>query len=282
MARRLILLLALGVTGTLHAQGAQLVDFRSSDYLFVSAVEDARALWLNPAGLAARPEASVHGELALSRPGNQGFHVGQWTVGFNSRGLALGYARDRQPGSGSLHAFRLGLAVGERGNGLGAAVTLYGSDDETHRGVDLGARYRLLAGLQAGAVVQNIGRPIVRGTPLPITGTAGLAWTLAQSHVQLGGEARAIEREAPQSGYDVSYRAGARLSTVGRLPVAGLVALDLGSNLRVDRWTIGIAVGGPDRLVLAGSVVPLVGGTQHLQTMSLAGVATRIRPGRRF
>jgi len=44
---------------------------RSADYMFAATASDARAIWVNPAGLAVVPEASLFGEFVLQRPIDQ-------------------------------------------------------------------------------------------------------------------------------------------------------------------------------------------------------------------
>ena len=76
---------------------AQSVSARSQDYLFLTNVADVRALWVNPAGLALVPEASILGELTFERLGGD-LRVDQYAVGFNSRGISIGYQRSRLVG----------------------------------------------------------------------------------------------------------------------------------------------------------------------------------------
>lgn len=261
---------------------SQDIEPRTADYGFITTLDDARALWVNPAGLAAFPEASVMGELLAERPGNEGFRVGQFTVGFNSRGVAFGYQRDLHPFLSAADVLRLGAGAGFTGGAVGIAFTTYSSNDVTRRGVDLGLRLDPAPSLTLGGAVRHLGRPTVRGTRLPVTGIAGVTWTPLPSHVQLSGEALAAEQLAPDSGYALSYRVGARVSTRGRLPLGVLTTFELGSNARIDRWSVGIAVGGNDQVVTLGSVVPLVGQVQRLHAMSLTGVASRRFPRRQF
>lgn len=276
---------SLTVIGALLAApaAAQEIAPRTTDYLFATTTNDVRALWINPAGLGVIMEASIMGELAAQRRVGDAFAVEQLSVGFNSRGLAFAYQRDRHPVLSSADVLRFGLGLGSGGGALGAALTFYRSNQRTERGVDLGIRYRPADGVDLGAVIRHIGRPEVRGQELPVSAIAGASWTPLAAHLQLAAEAHATERlGAAVTGYDVSYRTGARLSTGGRLPFGVLVALDLGSDVRIDRWTLGVAIGGNDEVLATASVLPLADGTQHLETISLTGVASRRPPGRQF
>ena len=77
---------------------AQTLPARSGDYLFVTNAVDARALWVNPAGLGVVPEASIMGEFSLT-PGGGDVRLAQYTVGLNSRGFSIGYRRNRPRGA---------------------------------------------------------------------------------------------------------------------------------------------------------------------------------------
>lgn len=279
---RVAVLLAAATPALVAALPAQDIDPRGADYAFITTVDDARAAWINPAGLAAFTEASIMGELAVERQRDESFEVGQWTLGFNSRGFALSYQRDEHLILSPASVLRASTAFGFTGGAVGAAFSTYSSDDNTERGLDLGVRLDPSPALTVAAVVRHIGRPVVRMTRLPISGIAGVSWTPLPARVQLAGEIIAIESPAPADSYDVTYRAGARLSMPGRFPIGVITAFDLGSNVRIDGWTVGLAVGGDSQLVATGSVVPLEGGVEHLHTVSLTGVASRRPSGRQF
>lgn len=277
--RPLALLLVL--TSLVPGRGAaQQLRPRSTDYLFVTTADDARALWVNPAGLQTITEASILAEFVLDRPVDGDLRLGQWTVGFNSRGFSLGYQRDRVPDEEASDAVRVGLGLGFTGGGLGAALTFYRSPGFTEQGLDVGIRYQPLPSIDVGAVVRHLRRPQVRESQLPVTGVAGISWVAVATHLQLAGEVIVAERLIG-SGADVTYRGGLRVSTSGSVPIGAIAALDLGSNARVDRWNVGIAIGGKDQLVLLGSGFKGPGG-QRLQTLSASGLASRRRPGRQF
>lgn len=256
---------------------------RTQAYVFAAGIDDVRALWINPAGLAVRTEASVHAEFVLDRPASGRLDVGQWAVGFNSRGFSAGYERDLHPALGAVDAIRVGVAGGFSRGAAGGALTYYRSDGDAERGLDLGVRYRLLPRGDLAGVVRHIGRPRVRATQLPLVGVAGVAWDAVPAHVQVGGEAHITERPlADTTSVGLSYRVGVRVATRGRLPLGLVSAFNLGSNFRIDRWTLGIAVGAADQLIATATAVPLVGGSQHVEALSVTGVASRRPPGRQF
>src|SRR5882762_3238674 len=66
---------------------------RATAYLFPTDVRDARAIWVNPAGLGVQREASTYLEVAVGDPGAKG-RLQQATAGYNSPGLLFGYHQD--------------------------------------------------------------------------------------------------------------------------------------------------------------------------------------------
>jgi len=276
--------LRLAVIGTAAAclatqvAAGQSVRPRSGDYEFASTVHDIRALWVNPAGLGIVADASIMAEFTLERPLGGDLRLAQWSAGFNRWGLAIGYQRDRfseDPNTGTL---RFGLALPFRRGAAGAAFSFYSGNaldtaDTRDMGLDLGFQYRLLAPVNLGIVVRNIGRPDLRDSRAPITGAVSLALRAIPQHVLVAGEVLAAERLL-DSGYEVSYRAGMQLSTGGRRPFTLITAVDLGRGLAFDRWLVGVAVGGPDRVAALAS-----GGFQspndRLDRVSLGGVSSR-------
>ncbi len=252
---------------------------RSADYLFITSADDARALWINPAGLGVIPEASIMAEAVVARPVAGDVLLGQWTLGFNTRGLSFGYQRDRFPGAPSNDRFRFGLGLGFERGAVGAAFTLYRSD-RTERGLDLGLRYRANRRVELGAVLEHIGRPTVRGVDLPLAGILGLTWTPVAAVVQLSAETR-IAEDVVGSGADLSYRLGGRLATRGRFPLGVVGALELDGDLGFGGFTLGLALGGPDQVVLASSVAPSPAAARFANA-SVTGIARRRPAGRQF
>src|SRR3954468_19350806 len=91
---------------------------RATAYLFPTDVHDARAVWVNPAGLAVLREASVYAEIGIGDPGSRG-KLRQINAGFNSRGLSLGYQRDILDVGIRGSTLRIGLAGGAQGLSVG-------------------------------------------------------------------------------------------------------------------------------------------------------------------
>src|SRR5207249_9732248 len=100
---------------------AQVAANRTTLYLHPTDVTDARALWVNPAGLGRFQEASLHLDLTVGDPGAAG-RLRQLTLGFNSRGFSFGYQRDVFDGGVRGHTYRLGFAGGPAGAAGGGAA----------------------------------------------------------------------------------------------------------------------------------------------------------------
>jgi hypothetical protein len=244
---------------------------RSIDYLFAATAYDARAIWLNPAGLAVAPEASIFAEFVMHRLPDADLRVSQLSFGFNSQGLAFGYYRERLASDSSNHTYRIAFARALQNWTLGISMSYFRSD-VNDKGFDVGVRYRVMRSLDLGVVVQNLGQPQVRQDTLPVTGVVGLGWEVLRGAVVLTGETLVHDRMA-ESGYDLLYRAGATVSVGRNIPFSGLTAVQLDNNLGVLMWTFGISVGRNRRGVLVAGVNPTTSPAQ-LETVSLTGIAT--------
>jgi hypothetical protein len=261
----------------MNGASAQAVRARSADYLFLSTASDARAIWVNPAGPVARPAASITAEFVLDRKETEDVRLAQWSAGFSSRGISFAYQRDRVPDQEASQAFRIGAALPFRRGAVGVAFTFYNTD-ETTRGVDLGLRYRPTPRIDLGAVLLNLGRPRVGSVAAfspaapksPVTIGLGAGWSILPAILEIAGEAKVAERVG-RSGYDVSYRLGTSLNANTRLPVGAFAAFDLESDFVVDRWALGISVGGPYRAILVSSGA----GSASVNRVSLTGIALR-------
>src|SRR3970282_919601 len=74
------------------ADAQEVAPNRATTYLHPTDVRDARALWVNPAGLGVLRDASVYAEIAAQDPGARG-RLRQLSAGFNARGLGFAYQR---------------------------------------------------------------------------------------------------------------------------------------------------------------------------------------------
>ena len=258
-----LLLLPL-VTGA----AAQAVPNRTTLYLHPTDVTDARALWVNPAGLARMKEASVHLDLTVGDPGAGG-RLRQVTAGVNSRGFSLGYQRDLFDGGVRGHTYRLGFAGGERRLAAGVATALYrGAPGSSGTGWDVGLVYDLTPMLTVGAVVANLGRPVARDSVLRVSYTPAATLRLFNGRAVLSADAGLTSEGV--SGY--AFGGVGVLREWTRLPLRILVRLDTDRSLRRAGFALGLSVGSQD---LIGSVATSSGDLGHIDALSLYGVSTR-------
>jgi len=237
---------------------AQVAPNRSTLYLHPTEVTDARALWVNPAGLGLFPEASLNLDVTVGDPGSSG-RLRQFTLGLNSRGLSFGYQRDLFDGGVRGSTYRIGAATGHNGLAAGAALALYRGGTSSS-GWDLGILYAWTPDLSVGGVIQNVGQPRVRGSLLPAAFSALSRVTSDRV-----------------SGYAFGLRAQLRRTT--RLPVGLVARLDTDRSLHRAGFAFGLSLGGPDQ---AGVVATTPGDVSRIDALSLYGVSTRrfSRPSR--
>lgn len=243
---------------------------RSLDYLFAATANDARAIWVNPAGLAALPEASILAEVLVQRKPDASTRVSQLTLGFNSQGLSFGYNRERLVTDSSNHTYRLAFARGLSRWSIGLAVSHYRAGNSSV-GFDLGVQYLLAGPIRIGLALRNMREPQLRLDTLPVTGVASAGIAIIPGTLVLAAES-IVERRINETGYDVRYRGGARFGFARRFPIGGFGSAQLDHELGVMRWTFGISIGGSRRGIVVAGLVP--GDPSRVETISFTGLAT--------
>jgi hypothetical protein len=261
---------------------AQVAPNRATAYLHPTDVRDARALWVNPAGLALLREASVYAELAVADPGARG-RLRQLNAGFNSRGLSFGYQRDVFDGGRRGHTYRLGIAGGSEGLAAGLAVARYRGDTKG-TSWDLGLAYVWTPALTVGGVIANIGQPAVRGVEQRLTFVPGATWRPLGPTAAFSAHARITPDSVVAYAFGVAWQSGGGRGGGGgggggaaRLPVSVFARLDTDGGLRRGAFAIGFSIGGADRV---GAVISAPGDVSGVDAASLYGLSSRA-PGRR-
>ena len=246
---------------------AQVIPNRATRYLFPTDVSDARALWVNPAGLGRVLEASVHLDLTVGDPGAGG-RLRQLTAGFNSRGFSLGYQRDVLDGGARDHTYRLGFAGGRGSLAAGVAAALYRGASAGGTGWDAGLVYDLPPRLTVGGVIENVGQPVVHDSVLHVNYVPGATLRLFGPRLALSAQGRF--RSDGAAAYAFGVRAGLREG--GARPIRLLARVDTDGSLRRTAFAFGLAVGGQDAV---GAVATVLGDGARLDALSLYGLSTR-------
>jgi hypothetical protein len=249
------------------AAAQEVAQNRATAYLHPTDVLDARAVWVNPAGLAILREASVYADFAVQDPGSKG-RLRQISAGFNSRGLAFAYQRDVFDGGRRGHTYRLGLAGASQGLAGGAAMALYRGDTKA-TGWDVGLTYSIegATALTVGGVIANIGQPVVRSLQQRVTFIPGATWRPLGPASAVSIHARLTSDSVIGYAFGLSWQ-GSR----GRWPPGVLARLDTDGGLRRGAFSLGISLGGPDRV---GVVASTPGDLSGVDAVSLWGLSTR-------
>jgi hypothetical protein len=232
--------------------------------VFPSDIGDARALWVNPAGLGREREASLHVDLTVGDPGADA-RLRQLTAGFNSRGLSFGYQRDVFDGGVRGHTYRVGLGAGRGGLAAGLAAALYRGDTKG-TGWDFGVVYEPGSKLALGGVVRNVRQPVVRGVRQDATFVPNLTLKPLGRLVALSAEGRITADSV------LGYAVGARFQVGGRAPLGLLVRLDADHSFRRAALVFGVSLGGRE---LFGTAASLPSGTTGVDAANLYGVIAR-------
>jgi hypothetical protein len=246
--------------GAVTPAPSQVAANRAARYLFPTNVRDGRAVWVNPAGTAVTPLASVYGDVVLR---GDGARLTQITAGFGSRGLTFGYQYDRfETGRG--HTYRLGLAGSTGPLSVGVTAAHYRGDASAW-GYDVGALIRSGPAFTLGATAANIGQPVVRGVRQAFALVPGATATPLGPALELSALARLSDAG---DGYSV----GARWQPPLRLRSAVLVRLDWDGDLRHTGFAFGVAIGDLDQV---GVVLTTPRDVATVEASSVYGVAAR-------
>lgn len=163
------------------------------EYLLTTDVSDARSLWVNPAGLGRRREASISALLTAERAGGL-TSLSQYGVTLASGVLAFGWQHDRLRAGGKSDVFVVGLAGGTPAVALGADRRWYRGSGTKDGSWDLGVRYRALPSLETSLVWRDIGSPIVFSDTIFSTLVPGFALALLRGRLLVGADWELVTR----------------------------------------------------------------------------------------
>lgn len=183
---------------------AQLYPALPQRYLLTTDARDERAVWVNPAGLARRPEASLGADLSADHDAGA-LRVTQFGIAFLSRNLGFGWKRDRYPGGTAANSYAVGAGSGDELLS-GGVVRRWNQGGEG--AWDLALRGRATPLLDVSLVWRDIGSPTVRDTVYRSRLVPAAAVRLAGGRILAGVEGDV----APNLGSVRQVRAGATLS----------------------------------------------------------------------
>jgi hypothetical protein len=264
-----LLILAVGPSGR-PAVAQQVAPNRALAYLFPTDIDDARAIWVNPAGLAVKREASIYAEVGVGDPGAKG-RLRQINAGFNSGGFSFGYQRDILDNGARGSTYRIGIAGGTPAGDLAAGIDVarYEGGGTHATGWEFGIRYVALPGLATALVATNVGQPIVRGLVQKLTFVPGLTWHPGPLQaLGVSADARITPDSVASYAFGLSWQIGA----ASRWPLGLIARLDTDRGLRRGAFAFGFSIGGQDR---GGLVATTPGDVSGIDEASLYGVSRR-------
>src|SRR5258705_2055772 len=275
VALYLLTVLSQPISPSAKLSAQQVAPNRSNAYLFPTDVHDARAVWVNPAGLGVSREASVYAEINVGDPGARG-RLRQINAGFNSRGLSLGYQRDILENGARGPTLPLGHAGGSQGLAVGFDIARYSGSGANATGWDLGALYTALPQLTVGMVAANIGQPIVRGLRQRFAFIPGLTWHPGPvPALAVSTDARIARGSVESYAFGLRWR---NTGTYSRWPVQIIARMDTDKRLRRLAFALRLSFGGQDRFC---SVAFARGDGSQIDGLSVYGLVTREAATRR-
>jgi hypothetical protein len=201
---------------------AQLPVPQPARYLLALDAADARAAWVNPAGLARRVEASIGAHLTTEFPAGS-TELRQYGATLGSRGIAFGWEHARMAGGGGANTYVLGLGLGDRRLSVGGARRWYRAGDAASSW-DVGLQATVGYAIEVAVTGRDLGSPIVAGVRRDATVIPGAALLLLDGRLRVGGEWVAPTGH-PEGGV---IHAGATLSA------SRYVALALRADIETD------------------------------------------------
>ncbi|HEX4633110.1 MAG TPA: hypothetical protein VH163_04715 [Gemmatimonadales bacterium] len=227
-----------------------------------------RAIWITPAGLAVRQEASVYLDLTITNPGSLG-QLRQLNAGFNARGLAFAYQRDQFSGGTRAGTYKLAFSTGQGSMAVGFGTTWYRGDTKG-TGFDLVVTYKAVGPLAAAVVIANIGQPRVQGLVQRVRYTGSASLQVAP------GFALGALAAANPSGFQV-FGADLRAQFEPGFPLGVIFRMDTDQKFRRTQFALGISIGGLNQI---GVVTTTPGDVSSVNAVTLYGLSAKLPSAR--
>lgn len=237
-ARLLAAFLCCAAAALPGAAAAQSVPAQSRLYLLASDAADARALWVNPAGLARRIEAAIGGHVTAEDTARD-LRVAQFGALLATRAFAAGWQRDDLAGGRRFDTWAVAVGLGDEKFALGGTRKWYRGSTANDGGWDLGVHVTPRPGVSFSTVWRDIGSPRARDSVLEETLVPGAALDV------LGGRGRAaVEWHLATTGFVTrSVRVGTT-AAAGR-GISFTAITDLSGNVRLRGITLAVHVSRP-------------------------------------
>lgn len=271
MTWRRAVTLAAGLAGSAAATvplTAQVLPAQPARYLLASEVDDARALWINPAGLARHLEASIGADVGVDRFSGDTMQLSQYGLTVASRGLAASWIHDRYPSGKFLNGYAVGF-------GLGSEEFSGGLSRRWYRGLvafsawDVALRAATPGGLQLSIVGRGFGSQLP-DTSLRPTLVPGASVALLDGAVHVGAEWEVATRRWRSQ----EIRAGGTVSLGEAFAVT--VRADLAPDFQRRRIVIGLTWN-PSQARVSG-FTGLSGGLNEVDEFGVSGALVALRP----
>jgi hypothetical protein len=254
-----------------EAVAAQSVPAQPQLYVLASDVADGRAVWVNPAGLARRAEASV-GAFVTATSAAERVRLAQYGLQLASRGFAFGWQHDDLPDGRSSNVYVVSLGLGDDRFALGASRRWYRTSFDPAATWDLGLHVAALPRLDLAAVWRDIGSPKAGDSILEEALILGAATTVL-ARIRVAGE-----WQGATSGFvGRKVRVGVTLA-VGR-GIGFAASNDFSSDPRRRAFALALHVGRPTLRVTAFQSDPAA--RDLPQTVGLSAMSVAPPPRRR-
>ena len=274
--RRAAALAALVATAAALLSGsaaAQSFTAQPQLYLLTTDAFDARALWIQPAGLAAIREASVSGFFTTATQRGQG--PTQYGLSLASGGLGLSWQHDRLGNGASDNQWAIGLGVGNQTVKVGVARRWIRGANANDAALDLGMRITPRPSVLLSLAWRDIGSPVVRDTVVRAVLVPGAALALFGARARIG-----VDWELVTRGWGTSaLRAGA--SIVLPLSLALSVRADYSGSLHARGVVLALTWNAASARAVAFGAWPSAGGVSQAGAWA-AAVRSLDAPRRTF
>jgi hypothetical protein len=243
-------------------------------YLLTTEAADARAVWVSPAGLARRLEASLGADVTADRFRPGGTRLSQYGATIASRGVAAAWVHNRYPSGPPLDAYVVGFGLGDEQFSAGLSKQWF-------RGVLLGSAWNASArvatgdGTQLSLVAKNLGSPrLSDSTFLGASLVPGALVSLLGSRLQAAGEWEVATRRWRS----MEFRVGGAVALAAG--VALWVRADLAPDFKRRGFAVALTFEAPQ--ARGGAFVLLPGGASEVDAVGASGsLVGRPAPARR-